>query len=218
MNETKAIAAPQQKRSQATLERLLKATIEALDEHGLEGAVIPRIAALAGVAPASVYRRFANKDALMRAALLHVLEASREANRLGLPAMLQGPTLAASVDALIGLMFAQYRQHPRLVRALAQFIDADEDEAFIATARAIMAENLEFSVQCLLVHRDQIRHPVPERALRFALLHAITSIEAITLGPVSLWQSVLPEPDEALARELARSFVGYLSGWAASPD
>ena len=211
MNQNKVIAAPRQKRSQATLERLLSATIRLLDAYGLEGAVIPRIAELAGVAPASVYRRFANKDALMRAALLHVLESSREANRLGLASALQGATLAASAEALMDLMFRQYRQHPRLVRALARFIDADVDPQFVATARAIMAENLELSVQCLLVHRDQIHHPAPERALRFALLHAITSIEAIALAPVSLWHTVMREPDEALAKEFARSFVAYLS-------
>jgi len=211
MNQNKVIAAPRQKRSQATLERLLGATIRLLDEYGLEGAVIPRIAELAGVAPASVYRRFANKDALMRAAVLHVLENSREANRLGLAAALQGATLAASAEGLMDLMFRQYRQHPRLVRALSRFIDADVDEQFVAAARAIMAENLELSVQCLLIHRDQIRHAAPERALRFALLHAITSIEAIALEPESLWHSVLPEPDEVLAKEFARSFVAYLS-------
>lgn len=211
MNQSKTIAAPRQKRSQATLERLLNATIRTLDEHGLEGAVIPRIAALADVAPASVYRRFANKNALMRAALLHVLEASREANRVGLATALHGKTLAASAEALMGLMFRQYRKHPRLVRALARFVDADDDEQFVAAARAIMAENLELSVQCLLVHRDQIRHAMPERALRFAVLHAITSIEAIALESVSLWHSVLSEPDEALAQEFARSFVAYLT-------
>lgn len=210
MSETKTIAPPQQKRSRATLERLLNATIEALDEHGLDGAVIPRIAALAGVAPASVYRRFANKDALIRASLLHVLEQTQTTNRQALAAALHGATLDASANALMGIMFSQYRQHPLLVRALARFIDADTDQQFLASARAILAGNLELVVVCMLAHSEQIRHAQPERALRFALLHAITSIEAVTLEPTSLWHSVLAEPDEALARELARSFVAYL--------
>ena len=192
MTDTKTIAAPQQKRSQATLERLLDATVRALDEHGLDGAVIPRIAALAEVAPASIYRRFANKDALIRAALLHVLQQSQTTNRAALADALHGPTLAASADALMGLMFRQHRQHPGLVRALARFIDADTDQDFVATARAIMSGNLELLVQCLLVHSAQIRHPAPERALRFAVLQAITSIEAVVLEPTSLWHSVLP--------------------------
>lgn len=211
MSQNKVVAAPQQKRSQATLERLLNATIRSLAEHGLEGTVIPRIAALAEVAPASVYRRFVNKDALMRAAFLHLLERSNEANKSELPAMLQHPTLRESADALIRLMFLQYRQHPRLLRALARFIDADTDTAFVAAACAIMEENVQLSVQCLLVHREQIRHASPERALQFAVLHAITSVEAIALEPMSLWHSVIPEPDEKLAEELARSFVAYLS-------
>lgn len=69
----------------------------------------------------------------------------------------------------------------------------------VAAARAIMAENLKLSVQCLLAHRDQIRHAEPELALRFAQLHAITSIEAIAVEPVSLWHSALAEPDDVLA-------------------
>lgn len=210
MTDTKIIAAPQQQRSRATLERLLNATIQALDEHGLDGAVIPRIATLAGVAPASVYRRFANKDALIRAALLHVLEQTQTTNRQALAAALHAATLEASADALMDLMFSQYRQHPVLVRALARFIDADTDQEFVSRARAIMAGNLELVVECILPHREQIRHAQPERALRFALLHAFTSIEAVTLEPTSLWHSVLAEPDKVLARELARSFVAYL--------
>ena len=74
-----------------------------------------------------------------------------------------------------------------------------------------MAENLKLSVQCLLAHRDQIRHAEPELALRFAQLHAITSIEAIAVEPVSLWHSALAEPDDVLAQEFARSFAAYLS-------
>lgn len=211
MNQPKSIAAPQQKRSQQTLDRLLAATIRALDEHGLDGAVIPRIAALAQVAPASVYRRFANKDALLRAAFLHMLGQSGDANRAGLAAALEGETLAHSADALMRLLFLQYRQHPRLLRALTRFIDVDTDQQFAAAARAIVAGNLNQVVDCLLAHRERIRHPEPERALRFAILQATTAIEAIALEPFSLWHSVLPEPDERLARELARSFVAYLT-------
>jgi AcrR family transcriptional regulator len=38
-----------------------------LAKHGLEGATVSRIAAAAGLSPANVYRRFPDKDALMRA-------------------------------------------------------------------------------------------------------------------------------------------------------
>src|ERR1700733_5106492 len=72
---------PKQARSRATAERLLAAAIRVVDEVGLEGATVPRIAAAADVAPASVYRRYADKDALLRAAFLHALENSNQNNR-----------------------------------------------------------------------------------------------------------------------------------------
>ena len=43
----------------------MKAAAEVLGQHGLEGATIPRIAQHAGLTPGAVYRRFADKDALV---------------------------------------------------------------------------------------------------------------------------------------------------------
>src|SRR3546814_9648839 len=59
---------PQQERSRRTHARLLEATLKTLAEHGLDGATIPRIARVADVSPATVYRRFVDKQALLRAA------------------------------------------------------------------------------------------------------------------------------------------------------
>ena len=79
---------PQQDRSRATAQRLLSATIRVISESGLDAATVPKIAALAEVAPASVYRRYHDKDALIRAAFLHVLEQSNANNRLHLKSAL----------------------------------------------------------------------------------------------------------------------------------
>lgn len=204
--DEKTIHPPRQRRSQETLESLLNATVRVLDEHGLDAATIPRIASAAGVAPASVYRRFVDKDALIRAALLSMLHNSR-GEALVVPA---DETLPDTARRLMRLMFQQYRQHPRLLRALSRVLDTDRDRQFVAEARAIVAGNLELLVEPLLGHRALIRHADPRMALRFALLQALTSIEAIALEPYSLWHTAMAATDEELAEQLAEAFVAYL--------
>src|SRR3546814_19848731 len=109
---------PQQERSRRTHARLLEATLKTLAEHGLDGATIPRIARVADVSPATVYRRFVDKQALLRAACLHMLERSNRANREHLGEKLgQGP-LARAARGLIGLMFMQNHQHTKLIQAM----------------------------------------------------------------------------------------------------
>ena len=207
MEQPKEIRPPRQKRSQETLDSLLNATIRVLDDDGLDAATIPRIAGLAGVAPASVYRRFVNKDALIRAALLSMLHGSRS-EALVVP---DGETLPDTARRLMRLLFQQYRQHPRLLRALSRYLDADGDAQFIAEARAAVAGNLALLAGPLLAHREQIGHADPEAALRFALLQALTSIEAIALEPYSLWHIALAGTDEELGERFAEAFVAYLA-------
>ncbi|MES2102934.1 MAG: TetR/AcrR family transcriptional regulator [Pseudomonadota bacterium] len=210
MNSENSSRQPRQDRSRATAERLLNATISILDESGLEGATIPRIAAVAEVAPASVYRRFADKDALLRAAFLHTLRQSNQANGQQLETLLLGNSLAATTGKLIGLLFDQYRQHPHLLRALSRFIDTDSDQEFTREARAMIRANVDLVVKVLLKHQDEISHAPPEPALRFAMLNATCSIETFALDPHSLWHVEPSISDRELADRLAHSFVAYL--------
>src|ERR1700678_2850992 len=98
---TPASGKPQQQRSRKTLEKLLAATTAMLEQDGLEGATIPRIAAQAGVSVGSVYRRFEDKDALFRAQFLHLTERSVEANERNLrPETFAGMTLESVANVL----------------------------------------------------------------------------------------------------------------------
>jgi AcrR family transcriptional regulator len=211
MSAKEAVREPQQKRSRETFRRLLSATIRVLDERGLDGASIPQIAVAAGVAPAGIYRRFADKDALFRAAFLEVLRQSNEANPTHLRTTVLRETLAATAERLVAVLFDQYRSHPHLLRALSRFIDASQDQAFVQQARSLNAENVQNVVNVVLVHKAHITHSSPEQAVRFAVLNAFSSIEAIALEPGSVWHAVFPATtEEELQRELARSFVAYL--------
>ncbi len=162
------------------------------------------------MAPASVYRRFADKDALLRAAFLHALKQSSQANQQQLETLLLGDSLAATSVKLIGLLFDQYRQHPHLLRALSRFIDTDSDQEFVREARALIRANVDLVVSVLLRHQDEIRHTPPEPALRFAVLNATCSIETFALDPHSLWHVEPSISDRELADRLVHGFVAYL--------
>lgn len=210
-NLSHASHAPVQERSRSTALRLLSATIALLDESGLEGALIPRIAEQAGVAPASVYRRFADKNALLRAAFLHALKESNASSSATLSSHLRDDTLTASVKKLIDMLFDQYQQHPHFLRALSQFIDVDTDKLFVREARAIIRANIDLIVDLLLQHRSEIRHVTPELALRFLVLNATCSIEAYSLDPNSMWhvEPCLSRAD--MTAQLVHGFVSHLA-------
>jgi len=201
---------PQQERSRATAQRLLSATIRVIADSGLEGATVPRIAALAEVAPASVYRRYHDKDALIRAAFLHALEQSNADNRSHLEDALHKPTLEATAVQLMKLLFEQYRRHPLLIRSLSRYVESSDDRDFTGRIRALMLANVEEVVAVLRHHLDQVVRPDPERAIRFALLDALCSIEAYALDTHSLWHSLPGFSSGVLVTELAAGFVAYL--------
>ena len=208
---TDEVLAPQQQRSRDTLARLLTATLATLETHGLDGATIPRIAASAGVAPASVYRRFRDRDALFRSALMHGLEASVAATTKSLRLeAFKDKTLTGVVTRLVALHVQQYRARPGLLRALTRFIESDTDSVFRGRALALTAQNLERIVELLLAFRDEIPHRDPRRAITFAMLTMATVIEVRAVESVSLWHDVLPLSDTALQTELTRTVLAYL--------
>jgi AcrR family transcriptional regulator len=202
---------PQQQRSRETLSRLLTATIGMLEEYGLNGATIPRIADAAGVAPASVYRRFRDKDALYRAAFLQALETSAEATRKTMRIeSFKDQTLEGVAGALVSAVLKQYRVSPGVIRALLRFVEDDTDKAFRKRTLTIISGNFERIIEVLLKFRAQITHPNPRRAVIFALLSMVTAVEVRTLEEVSLWRELLPISDKDLHRELTRSLLAYL--------
>jgi AcrR family transcriptional regulator len=202
---------PQQQRSRETLARLLQATIETLEEHGLDGATIPRIAGAAGVAPASVYRRFRDRNALYRAALLDALEKSAAASRKTLRLeSFKDRTLEGVVARLVAITVQQYRLQPGLMRALTRFIENDSNEDFRANALAIVSGNYERIIDMLLAFRTEITHPNPRRAIIFGLLTMATIIEVRALEKVSMWNELLPVSDKELKTEVTKNFLAYL--------
>jgi AcrR family transcriptional regulator len=207
---------PQQQRSRETLARLLEATTKTVNKYGLAGTTIPRIAQAAKVAPASVYRRFRDKEALLRAAFLDVLEHSAAANSAAIPALLKGRTLEWIAGAIARSLIEQYRAHPTFMRALVRFLEEDDDQAFRRRATSLMIGNANVLTQ-MIVDRfaKQIRHKDPRHAVTFIILVMANVVETRALEDFSLWTEMIRLSDEELVAELKHVFLTYL---LAKPD
>jgi AcrR family transcriptional regulator len=201
---------PQQERSRQTLDSLLAATIRLLESDSLEACTLPRIAAEANLAAASVYRRFPDKDALLRAAFLHVLQQGAKTTRPQLEKLLLRKSLEATIEAIVLDLLRQHRARPRLLRSLSLFLESHSGTSFALEARQLISSRLELTAALLLEHRDRIRHPNPARAVVFAMLLATSAIESAVLTPDSLWSVALPFADKQLAAEITRSALAYL--------
>lgn len=202
---------PKQQRSRETLARLLEATVDTVDKHGLSGATIPRIAQAAKVAPASVYRRFRDKESLLRAAFIDVLERSTAINAAAIPSLLKGRSLEWIAGAVARSLIAQYRTRPTLMRALVRFVENDSDEDFRRRAMSLIIDNAEVVISTI-VRRfgKQIRHKSPRRAVTFIILAMANVVETRAMEDFTLWSEMLPLSDDDLTAELKHLFLAYL--------
>ena len=202
-----------QARSRETLKDLLKATAQILDEKGLEAATIPRIAARAGLTPGAVYRRFQDKDALLRTLSLEVLRSAAERSEKVLtPDAAAGKSLAGLARHIVSTTLESYRKHAGLLGALHDFGKSHPNAAFRQSVDELEIRNFRCIARFLLLRREEIRHPHPESAVNLALmLVGLTIREVLLLDAISRhWSPLLPKDDDALVRELVRSFLAYL--------
>lgn len=209
---SEAVHPPKQQRSREALARLLEATIAVVRKDGLAGATIPRIAEAASMAPASVYRRFRDKESLLRTAFIDVLERSNAANSAAIPPTLEGHTFEWVAGALVRSVIQQYRLQPALMRAFIRFVENDDDEAFRLRAMKLVISNTALVVD-EIVRRfsDRIAHADPRRAVTFITLAVANVIETQALESFSLWTEMLPLNDEELIAQLKHMFLTFLT-------
>jgi AcrR family transcriptional regulator len=205
--------APQQARSRESLKRLLQAAAAVLEEKGLEGATIPHIAQRAGLSPAAVYRRFRDKDALLRTLVLDTLRGTDKRSEEKLTDDLaQQYSLPEFTRTLVATTVQSYRKHAGLMRALSQFTRSHPSAAFRRQADEIEIRNFRRIADFLLRKRAEIDHPDPGRAVPFALmLVALALREMVILDVLSeAWSPLMPKNDDQLVEELTRALLNYL--------
>lgn len=199
----------QQERSRATANRLLEAAESVLEKRGLKGASVPEIARRAGVSPASIYRRFVDKDGLLREVFERFFDRSIRANDAALqPSHWRTTPLEKSVCLLITGMVAAYSQRPGLLRAVISYSEQHPDSAFRRRALELRERSLAGIEKIILLHRKEIRHPQPKKAVRIALQLVSLALKERINPNDKLRGATLPADE--LAKELSRMMLGYL--------
>ncbi|HSP14885.1 MAG TPA: TetR family transcriptional regulator [Thermoanaerobaculia bacterium] len=197
---------PKQERSLQTLNRLLDAAERVLEDDGLEAATVPAIARRAGVSVGVVYRRFPNKDALIRGVYERYLWRAGEQNSMMLTTLSRVNVSAEElVRGMIRGAVEGYRRKRKLVLALIQYAQKHPDikrrtgEINRASTAALTA--------LLLSHSGKISHPDPEEAIRFSMLTLAAVIRSVIIDEEGTHG--LRAPDD-LEGELTGMIFSYL--------
>lgn len=195
-----------QDRSRRTEQALLDAALALFTARGVEAVTVGDIAAVAGVAPATIYRRFGDKEGLLKEAFAR-FTAQAQAMLDAAPAVGPGRgfvPLAADVLALVW-RFIRANQ-PLLQSSYAKALGDDFYAARIVELRARVFAHLR---AVFLQRADEIGHPQPELAVDFALQLAVAALSSrLEAGRLEVSSHVTD--DAQFARELLRSVLSYL--------
>jgi len=197
-----------QERSRRTLERLLDSAEALLAAGGLDAATVPAIAARSGLSVGVVYRRFPDKDALIRAVYERFFARSRESNRAALePSRWAGVPTARLLRSLVEGMVAGYRLRRGLLAALLLYAETHPDKRFRRRADQLNREALDGIAALLLSRKKDLRHPDPAEAVRFCLLVVGSALRTLVLRSDQAHAFV---GDQRLSEELSRLCLRYL--------
>ena len=196
-----------QTRSQHTVERLLAAAEDALRDEGPEGATLRAIADRAGVSLGIVYRRFADKDAVLRAVYTRFFEKASVANRALLNSRDWSRVPPATIAAqLIAGMASGYEANRKFLRALLLYARAHEDRDFRARAEGLRRETFAQVAALFEAHYGSMAHPEPGHAIVFGLTAVASILQDCLLLPERSPKNAKTE----VTREVTRMFLCYV--------
>lgn len=197
---------PQQKRSEATLARILGAAKTLLATRDLDDITVDDIAREAGVSVGALYTRFKGKDEL----LTHLLDATQREQVGRLEEVLAaerwaGVDLAGRLDWLVETLQASARANPGLIRAVFGRL-LSQSAALNAGPAALNARSVALIADWLRAAGDGVTAPEPEAAAATTTAWLSYSVHMAMLYPFAF-----PGQDgAAVARELRRAALAAL--------
>jgi AcrR family transcriptional regulator len=200
------IRAPQQARSQETLERLLDAAEVVLAERGVEGASVAEIAKRAGSSVGAFYARFHDKEALLGYLFQRFDEQADATAEAALDASRwEGIPLPVALESMLQFIMGVLHEKRGLIAAM---LSRTPSTPALGLLGDRMLERVAERMRALLASRKvKLRHRAASRAVDTAVWMIFSALEL--RAAASLHKA--PRLDDGLlAAELAEVCVRYL--------
>jgi AcrR family transcriptional regulator len=206
--ELRWVRPPRQARSQETLDRILDAAEALVAEKGFEDSPVSEIVQRANSSVGAFYARFHDKEGLLHALYERYYdEAVATAEATLAPARWEGAGTPEMIDAVIHFLVSIFRERRGLMRA---FVVRNHTHPEFQARQQRLSHHVIARLSALLLERrDQLSHPDPDRATRFAMMLVFSTLETMILFG-EMRSSLLTLSDDDLAGELTRSTLAYL--------
>jgi AcrR family transcriptional regulator len=215
VNKLQWVRPPRQLRSRETLDRILDAAEALVAEKGFEDTPVAEVVARADSSVGAFYARFHDKEGLLHALYERYYdEAVATADAALDPARWPGARVPELMQAVIRFLVSIFRERKGLMRAFV--VRNHTHPGFQGRVERLSHYVIARLCALLLERREELGHPDPERAARFAMLLVFSALESTILFG-EMRSSLLTLSDEDLATELTRSTLAYL-GVVPSPD
>lgn len=202
------VRAPQQARSQETLDRILDAAETLVAEKGFEDTTVADVVARANSSVGAFYTRFRDKEGLLYALYERYLAQATATADLALdPARWEGADIGTILREVLRFLVGIFREQAGLIRA---FVLRNHVDPEFRARQERLSHYVSSRLAALLLERvAEIRHPRPARAVAFGFTMTFSTIESATLFS-EMRSDELALGDDALAAELTRAYLAYL--------
>lgn len=200
---------PKQARSRRTLDRICRASLELMEEGGVESATVAAIVERAETSVGSFYARFSGKDDLIRYLQDRIWAEAGNRWDAALAEKDWGAlSIESVVEGVVALLLRSFRAdyHQREVLGRERRQDEEGARRVFEFHQHILAT----VTPLFLAHREEITHPDPEWAIRLGYRFAVGAIREIleleeAVGVVDGAASA-----DGIVPELARAWIAYL--------
>ena len=207
-----SVRPPKQKRSHESLERVLDASTQLLEEKGFDAFTVQEVSQRADVSVGAIYARFGSKESLLRAVHRHALEALRPDDAAF--SVVDGRPAREEIAEAVRAVADVFRTNENLLRAF-MHLGAVDDE--ISSRASDSSKDLARQFEAALrAHRDEITHHDPARAIDVAFRIAFaTFTRRVMSGPTFESDTRIGWDD--LVDEVGAACAAYLLAEPARP-
>jgi AcrR family transcriptional regulator len=200
-----SVRPPKQKRSHESLERVLDASTQLLEEKGFDAFTVQEVSQRADVSVGAIYARFGSKESLLRAVHRHALEALRPDDAAF--AVADGRPARDEITNAVAALATVFRANEDLLRAF-MHLGAVDDE--ISKRASDSSKDLARQFEgALLAHRDAITHRDPEKAVDVAFRIAFATFTRRVMSGATFESDRVVDWDE-LVHEVGSVCAAYL--------